>query len=66
MLPAIDLDRLLLNISLVNLWYHISFQSVCATTFSFTLNLIAVILKVVRMDVLSLRITMLTTFQYLT
>ena len=59
--PSIDLDKILLNISLVSLWYPISFQSICATTFSFTLNLIAVSLKLVRISVWSLRIPVLTT-----
>ena len=51
MLSDIDVDRLLLNISLVILWYPINFQSVYAIIFSVTFNLIAVILKVVSMDV---------------
>ena len=63
---SIDLDKLLLNISLVRYWYPISFQSIFATTFSFTLNLISVSLKLVRISVWSLRIPMLTTLQSLT
>ena len=66
MLPYIDLDKLLLNRLLVSLWYPISFQSICAAIFSFTLNLIDVSLKLVRISICSLQITMLTTFQYLT
>ena len=49
--PDIDVDRLLLNRSLLSLWYPISFQLICANNFSVTLSLIAVILKVVRMAV---------------
>ena len=64
--PAVDLDKLLLNSSLVILWYPISLQSICAAILSFTLNLIAVSLKLVMIDVWSLRIPMLTTVQYLT
>ena len=66
MLPYIDLDKLLLNSLLVSLWYSISFQSICADIFSFTLNLTAAILKLVKIDVWSLRIPMLTTLQSLT
>ena len=66
MLPSIDLDKLFLNNLLVSLWYLISFQSICAAIFSFTFNLIAVILKLVTTAVWSLCIPMLTTFQYLT
>ena len=62
----IYLDKLLLNSSLVSLWYPISFHSICSITFSYTLNLIAVILKVVRIAAWLLRIPMLTTFQSLT
>ena len=62
----IYLDKLLLNRSLVSLWYPISFQSIFDTTFSFTLNLITVILKVVMIAVWLLRIPMLTTLQSLT
>ena len=63
---SIYLDKLLLNSSLVSLWYPISLQAICATTFSFTLNLIAVILKLVMIAVWLLLITMLTTLRYLT
>ena len=42
------------------------FQSICATTLSVTLNLIAVILKLVRIAVWLLLIPMLTTLQSLT
>ena len=66
MIPSIDLDKLLLNSLLVSLWYPISFQSICATILSFTLNLIAVSLKLVRVAVCSLRIPMFTTLQSLT
>ena len=65
MLPYIDLVKLLLNSLLVKLWYPISFQSICAAIFSFTLNLIAVSLKLVRIAVWSLHIPMLTTLQSL-
>ena len=64
--PSIDLDKILLNSSLVILWYPISFQSICATNSTFTLNLIAVSLNLVRIDVWLLRIPMLTTLQSLT
>ena len=64
--PSIDLDKLLLNSLLFRLWYHISFQSICATIFSFTLNLISVSLKLVIISEWLLRIPMLTTLQYLT
>ena len=66
MLTYIDLDKILLNRLLVSLWYPIIFQSICAASFSFTLNLIAVSLKLVMIAVWSLCIPMLTIFQSLT
>ena len=51
MLFTINIDMLLLNSSFVVLWNQIRFQSVCTTIFPVTLNLIAVVLKVVRMAV---------------
>ena len=64
--PSIDLDKIFLNISLFIFWYSISFQSICATTFSFILNLIAVSVKLVRITVWLLRIPILTNLQSLT
>ena len=66
MLPSIDLDKILLNSLLVSLWCPIILQSMCADIFSFTMDLIAVSLKLVSIDVWSLRIPMLTTLQSLT
>ena len=51
MLLAIDIDRLLINSSLVILWCPIIFQSFCANIFSISLDLIAMVLKVVSMAV---------------
>ena len=63
--PYIDLDKLFLNILSVCLWYPISFQSICADIFLFTLNLIAVSLKLVRIAVWLLLIPMLNTLHSL-
>ena len=66
MLPSTDIDEVLLNISLVGFWPPSSLQSICVTILSVTLNLIAVILKVVCIAVWSIRIPRLTTLRSLT